>query len=365
VRRLAMGFSRGENGGFTSSSRQPNSVGRSVRDGNPAFDRRSQRLRFQRLGLAMVAIALAAGAASTPKLDPDLPRYRKTEGLAGTLTAVGSDTMLVLQTLMAEEFRRLHPQVTVELDGKGSSTAPPALVENTAQLGNMSRRIKGVEADAFEDRFGYRPVRFDVALDTVGVFVNQSNPLNALTVPEVDAIFSKARRCGHPEDLSVWRQLGLDGDWRGAPISIYGRNAASGTYGYFKEHALCRGDYKDTVKEQPGSASVVQGVENDRYGIGYSGIGYATSGVRAVPIAPREGEPAVEATWENAANGRYPFARFLEIYVNKAPDRPFDPLVEEYLRFMLSAEGQRIVIKAGFHPLDAASVTRQLSKLTE
>jgi phosphate transport system substrate-binding protein len=306
-----------------------------------------------------------AAEAKSPRLDPDLPRYRKTEGLVGTLSAVGSDTMLVLQTLMAEEFRRLHPQVTVEVEGKGSSTAPPALLENTAQLGNMSRRIRGVEADAFEDRFGYRPVRFDVALDTVGVWVNRANPLASLTVSQVDAIFSTTRRCGAAADLGVWGQLGLTGGWTTAPISLYGRNAASGTYGYFKNHALCRGDYKDTVKEQPGSASVVQGVENDRYGIGYSGIGYRTSGVRAVPIAPRAGEPAVAASWENAANGQYPFARFLEIYVNKAPDRPFDPLIQEYLRFMLSAEGQRVVIKAGFHPLDADTVARQRAKLTQ
>jgi phosphate transport system substrate-binding protein len=302
-------------------------------------------------------------AATLPKLDPALPRYAKTEGLAGTLTAVGSDTMLVLQTLMAEEFRKLHLQVNVEIEGKGSSTAPPALVESTAQIGNMSRRIRGGEADAFVDRFGYRPVRFEVALDTVGVFVNRDNPVESLTVQQVDAIFSKTRRCESETDLSVWGQLGLTGDWRTAPISLYGRNAASGTYGYFKDHALCRGDYKDTVKEQPGSASVVQGVENDRYGVGYSGIGYATSGVRAVPIAPRHGDKAIAATWENAANGRYPFARFLEIYVNKVPDRPLDPLVQEYLRFMLSAEGQAVVMKAGFHPLDADAVMGQRVKL--
>jgi phosphate transport system substrate-binding protein len=315
--------------------------------------------------VGVLMLGSVCAAAATPTLDPDLPSYQKTRDMAGTLTAVGSDTMLVLQSLMAEEFRRIHPRVAVEIEGKGSSTAPPALLERTAQLGNMSRRIKGVEADAFEDRFGYIPVRFEVALDTVGVFVNQANPVESLTVAQVDAIFSKGRRCDAPTDLSVWGQLGLGDDWLDAPISLYGRNAASGTYAYFKEHGLCRGDYKDTVKEQPGSASVVQGLENDRYGIGYSGIGFATSGVRAVPIAPREGEPPVAARWENAANGRYPFARFLEIYVNKSPDQPLDPLVQEYLRFMLSAEGQRVVIKAGFHPLDADAVARQLDKLQE
>jgi phosphate transport system substrate-binding protein len=315
--------------------------------------------------LASLAVLVFASEAPPPRVDPGLPPYHKVEGLAGTLTAVGSDTMLALQTLMAEEFRRLYPGVTVEIEGKGSSTAPPALLESTAQIGNMSRRINGSEAGAFEDRFGYRPVRIDVALDTVGVFVHRENPIESLTVEQVDAIFSRNRRCGGPADVSVWGQLGLSGEWRTAPISLYGRNAASGTYGYFKDHALCRGDYKDTVKEQPGSASVVQGLENDRYGIGYSGIGYATSGVRAVPIAATSGEAPVAASWENAANGRYPFARFLEIYINKAPHVPLDPVIREYVRFMLSADGQRVVIKAGFHPLDEATVSRQLARVEE
>jgi phosphate transport system substrate-binding protein len=315
--------------------------------------------------LAVSISSLTSGAETPPSLDSGLPTYEATEGLAGTLTAVGSDTMLVLETLVAEEFHRRHPQVTIEIEGKGSSTAPPALLESTAQIGNMSRRITGGEADAFVDRFGYEPVRFEIALDTVGVFVHIDNPIEMLTLQQVDAIFSSTLRCGGTEDLLVWGQLGLEGAWDRAPISLYGRNAASGTYAYFRDHGLCRGDYRDKVKEQPGSASVVQGIENDRYGVGYSGIGYATAGVRAVPIAVRSGGEPVTATWENAANGLYPFARFLEIYVNKAPDRSFDPLVREYLKFLLSADGQAVVIRAGFHPLDAAAVKLQLAKLEE
>jgi phosphate transport system substrate-binding protein len=317
------------------------------------------------MSLLVVVVHGPAGGTEPPRLDPALPSYRATEGLVGTLTAVGSDTMLVLQTLVAEEFRRLHPQVSVEIEGKGSSTAPPALLESTAQIGNMSRRITGGEADAFVDRFGYEPIRFEVALDTVGVFVHSENPIASLTVEQVDAIFSSTLRCGAEIDLTVWGQLGLVGSWERAPISLYGRNAASGTYGYFRDHALCRGDYRDSVKEQPGSASVVQGVENDRWGIGYSGIGYATAGVRAVPVAPGTGEEPVAASWENAANGRYPFARFLEIYVNKDPEWKLDPLVREYLVFLLSSDGQKVVIRAGFHPLDADTVSRQLAKLEE
>jgi phosphate transport system substrate-binding protein len=273
--------------------------------------------------------------------------------------------MLELQTLMAEEFRKLYPQVKIQVEGKGSSTAPPALIEGTVQLGNMSRKMKNKETDAFEEAFGYSPARFDVALDTLAVFVNKDNPVQSLSLEQVDAVFSKTRKCGSAADVSTWGQLGLGGNWATAPISLYGRNAASGTYGYFKKHAMCKGDYKDSVKEQPGSASVVQGIENDVYGIGYSGIGYQTSGVRALPLSPSGDQPAVAASSENAANGSYPLARFLHVYVNKAPGKPLDRLTAEYLRFMLSAEGQRVVIKAGFDPLDEQTAATQRAQIIE
>jgi phosphate transport system substrate-binding protein len=315
--------------------------------------------------IVTVLTTLSTASAAGPGLDPGLPRYSKVQGLRGTLNAAGSDTMLELQTLMAEEFRRLYPQVKIQVEGKGSSTAPPALIEGTVQLGNMSRKMKNQEMDAFEEAFGYPPTRFDVALDTLAVFVNKDNPILSLTLTQVDAVFSKTRKCGSPGDVSTWGQLGLAGNWATAPISMYGRNAASGTYGYFKKHALCKGDYKDSVKEQPGSASVVQGVEKDPFGIGYSGIGYKTSGVRAVPLSLTEGQPAVAASSENAANGSYPLARFLHIYVNKAPNEKLDRLTAEYLRFILSAQGQRVVIKAGFDPLDAQTANEQLMKLED
>jgi phosphate transport system substrate-binding protein len=312
---------------------------------------------FLLVGLA--ATALPAGA----QVDPKLPAYTKVQELRGTLTATGSDTMLEMQTLMAEEFRKLYPQVQIQVEGKGSSTAPPALVEGTAQLGDMSRKMKNEEVDAFEKKFGYQPTRFDVALDTLAVFVNQDNPLKSLTMQQVDAIFSKSRKCAGGPDISLWGKLGLGGDWASAPISLYGRNAASGTYGFFKDNALCKGDYKDTVKEQPGSASVVQGIENDRFGIGYSGIGYQTSGVRALPLSPAEGKPAVPATAEGARDGSYPLSRFLFVYVNQAPGKPLDRLTAEFVRFILSADGQRIVLKSGFDPIEAATAAKQLANL--
>lgn len=310
--------------------------------------------------LILAALPVWAGG---PSIDPNLPHYEKATGVRGTINAAGSDTMLELQTLMAEAFRKIYPQVKIQVEGKGSSTAPPALIEGTVQLGDMSRKMKPTETDAFEERFGYEPTRFDVALDTLAVFVNKDNPIKSLTLEQVDSIFSKNRLCGAASDASTWGELGLAGNHAGAPISLYGRNAASGTYGYFKKHALCKGDYKDSVKEQPGSASVVQGIENDAYGIGYSGIGYATSGVRPLPLARFSGQPAVPASSETAADGSYPLARFLHVYVNKKPGQKLDVLTAEYLRFMLSSEGQEIIIKAGFDPLDADTASTQRAGL--
>ncbi|MGQ9494815.1 MAG: PstS family phosphate ABC transporter substrate-binding protein [Thermoanaerobaculaceae bacterium] len=314
--------------------------------------------------LALSSVVLAAtSAAQALKLDPKLPPYVKTRNVTGNLNAIGSDTMNNLMTLWAEAFRKYHPAVRVQVEGKGSSTAPPALLAGTAQLGPMSRAMKDSEVDAIVEKLGFEPTAVVVALDVLAVYVNRNNPLKSLSLPEVDAIFSKTRRLGFERDLSTWGQLGLSGDWARKPISLYGRNAASGTYGFFKDHALGGGDFKDSVKEQPGSASVVQGVSEDLFGIGYSGIGYATTGVKALALAAKPGEQAYEATYENGLQGKYPLSRPLYIYVTKDPRKPWDPLVAEFLRFVLSRQGQEVVIKDGYLPLTASMVEEQLAAL--
>jgi phosphate transport system substrate-binding protein len=253
--------------------------------------------------------------------------------------------------------------VRVQIEGKGSSTAPPALIEGTAQIGPMSREMKPSEVDAFEEEFGYEPTRVRVAIDALAVYVHKDNPLERLTLPEVDALFSKTRTCGAPGDITTWGGTGLTGEWASRPLSLYGRNSASGTYGYFKEHALCGGDYKDTVKEQPGSASVVNGVTEDLAGIGYSGIGYKTSGVKTLALSREEGAEYYGTGTETVLSGDYPLSRFLYLYVNRAPNRPLDPLVREFLAFVLSQEGQRTVVKDGYLPLSAELAEEELAKI--
>src|SRR5687768_11196459 len=247
------------------------------------------KLRILRVAAAALLVAGAAEAQAV-KVDAGIPAYQKTSGVSGNLNSVGSDSLNNLMTLWAEGFQKQYPNVRIQIEGKGSSTAPPALISGTAQLGPMSRAMKSEEIDAFEKKFGYKPTPVRVAVDALAVYVNKDNPLEQLTMAQVDAIFSKTRKCGEKKDYASWGQLGVNGDaWRSKPLSLYGRNSASGTYGYFKEHALCKGDYRDTVKEQPGSASVVQGVTEDMAGIGYSGIGYKTSGVKAVKLAAKSG----------------------------------------------------------------------------
>jgi phosphate transport system substrate-binding protein len=323
-------------------------------------------MRTQVAKAALLAVAVAAAGAAiaeTVKVDTALPVYQKASGVSGSISSVGSDTMNNLATLWGEGFRKYYPNVKIQVEGKGSSTAPPALIEGTAQLGPMSRKMKKEEIDKFEAKYGYPPTGIRVALDGIAVYVNKDNPIQELTLEQVDAVFSKTRRLGYKDDVTTWGQLGLTGEWASKPLSLYGRNSASGTYGFFKEHMLKNGDYKDSVKEQPGSAAVVQGATVDRYAVGYSGIGYATAGVRAVPLAEKDGMKCYEADPDNAYAGSYPLSRFLFVYVNKAPGKPLEPLTREFAKLILSKEGQEVVIKDGYFPIPAAIAKEELGKI--
>lgn len=318
---------------------------------------------FVFIGTGLLIGVTPAYADEAITLDPALKAYVKVSGVSGNVNSIGSDTLNNLMTLWAEGFRKQYPNVKIQIEGKGSSTAPPALIEGTAQLGPMSRTMKNTEVDAFERKFRYKPTAFPVAIDALAVYVNKDNPVKGFTMAQVDAIFSKSRRLGHNENIQLWKQAGVNDDFGNSPISIYGRNSASGTYGFFKDHALKNGDYKDEVKEQPGSASVVQSVSEDQAGIGYSGIGYLTSNVRAVPLAEKEGMPFKEANQVNADNGSYPLWRHLYLYVNKAPNKPLDPIVGEFIKFIYSKEGQQVAVKDGFFPLKAGAIEKELKKL--
>lgn len=311
------------------------------------------------MGVAATTLVAPSFAA----VDPALPGYQKVSGVSGNLSSVGSDTLANLATLWAEEFKRAYPNVNIQIQAAGSSTAPPALTEGTANIGPMSREMKSKEIEAFEAKYGYKPTGIAVAIDALAVYVHKDNPIKGLTMSQVDAIFSSTRKCGAAADIASWDQLGGTGALAGKEIQLYGRNSVSGTYGYYKEKALCKGDFKTNVNEQPGSASVVQSVATSVNAIGYSGIGYKTSGVRALPLAKKDGEPFVEADEQNAISGKYPLARALYVYINKAPGKPLDPMVKEFMTLVLSKEGQQVVEKDGYVALPAAVAAKELAKL--
>lgn len=306
---------------------------------------------------------LASSVASAVSVDEGVPVYKAVSGISGNLSSVGSDTLANLMTLWAEAFKRSYPNVNIQIQAAGSSTAPPALTEATSNFGPMSRKMKAKEIASFEDRYGYKPTAIPVAIDALAVYVNKDNPVKGMAIPDVDAVFSSTRKCGGDKGITKWGDLGLTGNWKKRDIQIYGRNSVSGTYGYFKKKALCKGDYKNNVNEQPGSASVVQSVSSSMNGIGYSGIGYKTSGVRAVPLTKKAGGEFIDATPDNAVSGKYPLSRFLYVYVNKKPNNELAPLDKEFIKLILSKQGQEVVIKDGYIPLPAKVVEKYLQAI--
>ncbi len=310
--------------------------------------------------VAMTATCLTAQASDL--LDPNLPVYQKASGVSGNLSSVGSDTLANLMTLWAEEFKRNYPNVNIQIQAAGSSTAPPALTEGTSNIGPMSRKMKDKEIEAFEKKYGYKPTPVAVAIDALAVFAHKDNPIKGMSIDQVDAVFSSTRKCGAPEAITKWSQLGVEGSLANQSVQLFGRNSVSGTYGYFKSVALCKGDFQNGVNEQPGSASVVQSVSTSVNALGYSGIGYKTASVRALPLS-KKGSEFVEPTPENAITGKYPLARSLLVYVNKKPGQELQPLEREFLKLVLSKVGQEVVVKDGYIPLPAKVVEKQMADL--
>lgn len=318
---------------------------------------------IKKFGAALILAGFAASGVLAADMELALKDYKKVSGVGGTLKSIGSDSLNNLMTLWQEGFGKEYPNAVIEIEGKGSGTAPPALISGTAQFGPMSRPMKGVEIDDFEKKYGYKPSNMRVAVDSLAVFVHKDNPIKCLSLAQVDAIFSKSRQQGGKQDIKSWGQLGLTGEWASQPVSMYGRNSASGTYGYFKEVALGNGDFKDSVKEQPGSSAVVQAIASDKFAVGYSGVGYKTADVRAVPLSARDGGSCLEANSENAYSGEYPITRFLYVYLNKKPGAKLDPLCGEFIKFVLSKQGQLGVVKDGYYPIPAAVIAEDLKVL--
>lgn len=310
--------------------------------------------------VAFSVLGLVACSASAQQLavDSAIPSYKAVEGVTGSIKSVGSDSMNNLMTHWAEGFKKAYSSVNVEIEGKGSGTAPTALIAGTAQFGPMSREMKKAEIDSFEKKFGYKPTALPTAVDALAVFVNKDCPLEEISFEQLKQIFSVEGK-----DMT-WGDLGLkDAAWASKPIALYGRNSASGTYGFFKEHCLDKKDYKPTVKEQPGSSGVIQAIATDKFAMGYSGIGYKTADVKALKVKKTEKDKAVAADAENSYSGAYPIARYLLVYVNVKPGEKVEPLRAEFIKMIYSKEGQEGVIKDGYFPIKAEAARAALKSV--
>ena len=315
--------------------------------------------------IAVVAALAAsvAGFSGAFALDQELPAYRAVEDLAGHLKSVGSDTLGREMMLWAKGFEGLYPDVKIDIEAAGSATAPSALLEGLSQFGPMSRSLTAEELAAFENEYGYRVSSFRVAADALAVYVNKDNPIPCLTIPQLSGIFATTRKTPGTGNARTWGNLGLTGEWASQPIALYGRNSLSGTYEYFRTSALYGGDYKPEIKELPGSEAVVKAVADDKYGIGYSGIGYKTDGVRTVPLSSFYGGTCYDTSAEATLSGKYPIARYLNVYLNKKPSQPLEPLRAEFIKYVLSKDGQEQTEKGGFFPITAEIRAAELAKL--
>lgn len=308
------------------------------------------------VGVLTAAVGVSVHGASL-EIDSALPEYERVSGVSGAVRSMGSDTMNNIMTGWGEEFTRFYPAVQVEVEGKGSSTAPPALIEGQAQFGPMSRPMKAGEVDKFKEAFGYEPTLLRTGIDCLAVFVHKDCPLNEISLDQIAEIF------GASSGEMTWGDIGVeDASWVDQPISLYGRNSASGTYGYFKSVGLGGDDYKETVKEQPGSSAVVQAIAAEPYAMGYSGIGYINPSVKALSVSFDGGE-SFQPNAEYAGTGDYPLARFLYVYVNKDPRETFEPLRAEFIRMIFSRTGQQTVEQYGYFPVSGELAREELSRV--
>ena len=297
------------------------------------------------------------------KVDAKLPEYNAVTGISGDIQLIGSDTMLGQVTELSEGFKKRYSSVTIGIEAEGSSFGPPALISGKALFAPMSRAMKAKEVDDFKKKFGYPPVAIPTSIDMLTVYVHQDNPIKGLTLQQVDAVFSRTLKGGAPKVLTTWGELGLTGEWANKPITLYGRTSASGTNRFFREHALFNGAFREEVQEQTGSSSVVKEVANDKYAIGYSGMGSKTEGVRSLQLAQDYKSEYYAPIPEHAYSGDYPLTRFLFLYLNYAPGTELEPLGREFIYYLYSQQGQSDVVRSGFLPVGDVVVTRALASV--
>jgi phosphate transport system substrate-binding protein len=305
-----------------------------------------------------------ASAQLKPQVDQRITAYQPTTQISGRLSIAGSDTMRPMIAAWTGDLQRRHEGLKFKIEAAGSETGLAALLEHRAQVAAMTRRMTAKEIAEFVKEYGYEPAEVPVAADALAVFVHKDNPVAGLSLDELDSMFCTQRRRGLPYAADEWGLVGLTDEWFNEPIRLYGRNGTSGTSQFFREEVCQGGTFRSHFVKAPGSAAVVLDIEADPLGIGFSAIGYRTSGVRAVPVAAVKGGRYVEPTFESVMDGSYPLRRNLYLYMDQNPKAPPAPPLTELVRFALSAQGQQIVVDQGYFPLPVPDITRLLRKWT-
>ncbi len=336
--------------------------------------------------LFAAALALAAAIVTQTLSAQDLPAYQPGRQVTGQLTVWGDDALVGLMTIWARDFQRLQPGVSFHIFLRGTSTAVGALYTGTAQIGLFGREIRPLEIVSWKRIFSYPPLGFTIATGSydqfaktvaVAMLVNQANPLEHISLRQLDAIYSRDRRRGAPSRIVTWGQLGLTGAWASRPIKIYGLDENTGTAQYFASRVLeegrwnCdldlpRGSPQTMFRGSGGKAAdaLVEALQHDPYAVGIGGFRNAGSGLKALAVGEKDSGPFIQGTKATVADRSYPLSRNIYLFVNKDPAEAWDPKIEEFLRFVFSSQGQAgVAEEGGYLPLPRAMVAEGRKKL--
>jgi phosphate transport system substrate-binding protein len=307
-------------------------------------------------------------------VDPAIPSYKPVKHLSGTLKGVESNTVTVLLDNWIAGFTKMYPGVKISADIGGSGQGGPRLTNGSADFAFIAREMMGREVTLFIDKFGYPPLAISVAggsfavkafTDSVVFIVNKDNPLNEISYPQLDAIYSATHNRGIREPITNWGQLGLTGEWADKPIHAWGVEIPNGYDGFVNMHVLANGQWREGIQAQHTVIPLSDKVAADKYAIAYTGLAWNTNpNTKVLKLIVHPGDPAIEATFENVASQKYPLSRTIYMFLNHEPGKPIDPVLRQFLLYALSRQGQQAVVDDGiFTPLPAAMDLREAEKL--
>lgn len=304
--------------------------------------------------VALALVAASAGVMAEEHLDPQLPAYHPIDKLEGKIVLVGSDTMSQVAAMWKDRFKQFYPEVEISIVVKGATNAVPAVMDGEATIGMLSREATPEEIAAFTAKKGYAPKLLVPSLERIAVYVNECNPIESLSLAQLDAIFSKSLKRGESQEITTWGQVGVVGNEASKLISLRGRSATTGSQAFFQSVVLQGGEFRAEMTEEKDNFTLVKAIAADPNAIGFSGEMYQISGIKAVPISWKTGEEAYSIDSLADENGTYPIVRPLQFVIDHAPDTEFPAMEREFLRYVFSHMGQEDVVKAGFHPISAS-----------